>query len=307
LETTVHLRELACWTALSGFALGQVTIQRYDAMVAALLCVMCWATLSRRPVALGLSAGAAIAAKIVPVFVAILCALHLLRERRLRELALATTVTVLAGAAICAPAIVAAGPFSLWSVLQYHRDRPLELESTAASVLGLGHSLDPSSTAVTYAYGSYNLVGRFTDVGLLMSVLACVAAIGSLYVVAWQTLAPQHRPSDRASGLLVVTVGMLAIVIACWKVASLQYLWWLMPLGVLVGLAQDDWRGLTLIVAALMLAQIVFPLGWGAAQSLRAWPYALILGRNLILVIWAGRIVGRHRARSTAFVTPRKS
>jgi hypothetical protein len=62
---------------------------------------------------------------------------------------------------------------------------------------------------------------------------------------------------------------------------------------VLACLTEDDWGSMALLVVALMLAQIVFPLAWGAAQSLHAWPYALILGRNLILVVWAGRLVRR--------------
>jgi hypothetical protein len=292
-EATVRVRELVLWMALSGVALGRVTIQRYDPMVAALLCLMCWATLARRPVALGLSAGAAIAAKIAPGVAALLCALYLYRQRRIRELGLASMVTVLTVAAICVPVALAAGTSGLSSVLQYHRDRPLEFESTAASLLGLWHAFDPSSAAVIDAYGSTNLVGRFAGAGLLTSVLACVLAIGWLFLRAWPAFAPWQRPSDGARGLLTATVAMLAMIIAFWKVASLQYLWWLVPLGVLACLTEDDWGSMALLVVALMLAQIVFPLAWGAAQSLHAWPYALILGRNLILVVWAGRLVRR--------------
>ena len=58
------LVDIVLWTTVAGLAVGKVTVQRYDALVALLLCIMCWATLARRPVAIGLAAGIAVGVKL---------------------------------------------------------------------------------------------------------------------------------------------------------------------------------------------------------------------------------------------------
>jgi hypothetical protein len=82
---------------------------------------------------------------------------------------------------------------------------------------------------------------------------------------------------------------VLAVIIALGKVGSLQYLVWVLPLGVLAALAIGDRVGLGLLLATLTAAQVVFPLSSAAAESMRSWPYAIVLARNVLLLVWAGR------------------
>jgi Glycosyltransferase family 87 len=290
LGNRIEPSEMAIWGLIGIAALGKVTFQRYDALVALCVCLMCWSAIARRPAVLGLASAAGVAAKFVPLFVAILCGIYLVRERRSREAAIAAAVATLAGFTILAPVVFSGGSAGgLIGMVRYHLDRPLEFESTAAAVLGLWHAVDPQSSRVVYSYGSGNVVGRFASAAVIASTLLLVALLAVLFVRAWRGLDRERPSAVRARALVVSTPAVLAGIIALGKVSSAQYLLWLMPLGLTISLAAPDRAMLPLLIAALTVAQIVFPISSAAAESMHAWPYGFVLLRNLLLLAWAGR------------------
>jgi len=283
---------LALWVLAAALALGTVVTQRYDAAVAILLCAMCWATLARRPAVLGIAAGATLAIKILPAVGALICGAHLLRERRIRDLQIAAALAALTATAICAPAIIIA-PSGLLDFVRYHRERPLEVGSTAAALAGLWHAVDPASIAVTRSYGSLNVVGRSTGAALTASAIAGTAGLAWICVAAWRGLDVSRTPSSRARVLLSSTIALLAVVIVTSKVASPQYLVWLLPLGVLATLIDRRWSSMALLLTTLVLAQIVYAVVLSDVEALRPWALALVLARNIGLVVWALMIAAR--------------
>ena len=285
---------LALWVLAAALALGTVVTQRYDAAVAILLCAMCWATLARRPAVLGIAAGAALAIKIVPAVAALICGAHLLRERRIGDLKIAAAIAVLTATAICAPAIVAA-PSGLLDFVRYHRDRPLEVGSTAATLVGLWHAIDPASIAATRSYGSSNVVGRSAGAALAASAIAGAAGLAWIYVAAWRGLDVSRTPSGRARVLLSSIIALLAVVIVTSKVASPQYLVWVLPLGVLATRIDGRWSSMALLLTTLVLAQIVYAVVLSDVEALRPWALAVVLARNIGLVLWALMIAARAR------------
>jgi len=289
LGASLSTSELIVWGSIAALALGRVAVQRADAAVALLLCLMCWATLTRRPVVLGVAAGTATAVKLVPLLAAVVCGTYLVRGLRAREAGKAAVVATLTVAAICVPVIMVSGLHSLLQVLEYHRNRPLEFESTAAAILGIWHAVDPRSAAVVYSYGSGNVVGKYAEPALIASIAAAIVAVALVYLGAWRALEPDRQPIERARVLVVSMTTVLAVVIAFGKVGSLQYLVWLLPLGLVDALATGDPVALLLLLATLTAAQLVFPLSSAAAESMHSWPYAIVLARNLLLVLWAGK------------------
>jgi uncharacterized membrane protein len=285
---------LALWVLAAALALGTVVTQRYDAAIAVLVCAMCWATMARRPAVLGIAAGAALAIKIVPAVAALICGAYLLRERRIRDLQIAAALAALTAIAICAPAIVAA-PSGLLEFVRYHRDRPLEVGSTAAALVGLWHASDLTSIAVTRSYGSSNVVGRSTGAALTASAIAGAAGLAWILVAAWRGLEVSRTLSSRACVLLSSTIAALAVVIVTSKVASPQYLVWLLPLGVLATLMDRRWSSMALLVTTLVLAQIVYAVVLSDVEALRPWALALVLARNIGLIVWALMIAARAR------------
>jgi hypothetical protein len=288
LGTPVTAR-FAVLASISALALGKVPFQRYDPLVALLVVIMCWATLERRPVVLGLSVAMGIVVKVVPIFAAVICGMYLLRGRHRRQLIVAAIVAAAALAIVVIGCDEYIGLSHLAEMLRYHLNRPAEFESTAAALLGLWTGVEPRSAAISYAYGSINVVGTYD--GIALAATNIVAAAGSLFVCleAWRALGLDRRPADRARTLVVATTTGLAVIIGFGKVASAQYLVWLLPLGLLVTHAGDDDLALWLLLGTLTLSQIVFPLipFVAAGMTLRPWAFGAVLARNLMLILWA--------------------
>jgi hypothetical protein len=279
--------DIALWTGVAALAVGKVSLQRYDALVALLLCIMCWATLARRPTVLGIAAGLAVGVKLVPVFAAVVCGIYLHRLRRGRELVAAVVAAALVGAALCAP-FIRGGSGGLADVVRYGLDRPLEFESLGAALLGLGNIVEPGSAWVTYGFGSTNVVGRYAAAALVLSSGAGLIAVLAIYGATWRALGPDRQTAPPR--VLIAAIGaVLAAVIGFAKVGSIQYLVWLIPLGLVGALHRHDRWTLTVFVMALLLAQIGYPLASVAAESLAPWASACLLGRQVLLLVWAGR------------------
>ena len=280
---------LVTWVLIGAVSLGTLVTQRYDAVVALLICVMCWATLARRPIILGVAAGAAIAIKIVPVLVAGMCGLFLLRERRGEEWWQALGVAALVAVAIAAPVLYVA-PSGFADMLRYHIDRPLEIGSTAAGLLGLWHSVDPSAVAASHAYGSGNVVGRLSASALTVTNIAAAIGIAAVYVAAWRRFGSCPTAESRARQLLAATTAVIAVFIATGKVGSPQYLTWLLPLGVLVTLLDRRWLPLGALLTTLVIAQTVYTVVPYQVEAFRPWASALVVARNTVLIGWAWSI-----------------
>ncbi len=283
------IHHLALWTVIAAFALGKVTLQRYDALISLLICTMCWATLRGRPRLLGVATGVAVTAKLVPGFGFLVCGLYLLHTKRARELATAAVTSAATGLVVCAPAF-AGGGAGLLDVLRYAANRPLEYESTAAAVLGLWSAVDRSSAAITYAYGSTNVVGDYAAQALAAATGAGVIALVIVYAWTWIAL----QASTLAQQPRVLVAGMLvsmALLTVFAKVSSVQYLIWLMPLGLLDGLSHPPRFRLLLLCGALVLAQIGYPLASAAVERLEPWAFAVVLLRQVTVLLWSVQVM----------------
>ncbi len=281
------------WSVLAATALGIVSVQRYDAAVAFLLCAMCFAAVRRKPIVLGIAAGAIIAVKLVPGVVAVLCAMYLVRRRRVGDAITAAAVAIATVLIITFPVAYAAGS-TMDRVLWYHVDRPLEIESTAAGLLGLWHAFDPSAVSFTFSFGSNNVSGPLVPAGLWASNIATGVALLLVYGLAWRELRRANEAVTEARVLAGAALLALTVLIAFGKVSSPQYFTWLIPLGVLMTLI--DGRGSTMawFIGSMVLAQLVFPTEMHAVIRFVPWACALVVARNAALLGWALRL--RQRA-----------
>jgi Glycosyltransferase family 87 len=293
LGTNARTLSVLRWSVLAAVALGIISVQRYDAAVALLVCVICLATVRRQPIMLGVAAGAVIAVKIVPGVVALLSEMYLVRQRRLGDLATAAAAAVVTVAVIALPVAYAAGS-TMDRVMWYHFDRPLEIESTAAGLLGLWHAIDPSAVSFIFSFGSNNVAGPLVAAGAWASNVATALALALVYVLAWRDLQRAASAVVQARVLAGATLLALVVLIAFGKVSSPQYFTWVVPLGALMTLV--DGRGGTMawFLGSMVLAQIVFPTEMHAVIQFAPWACALVVGRNAAILGWALRL--RQRA-----------
>src|SRR5581483_1386606 len=147
-------------------------------------------------------------------------------------------------------------------------------------------------------FGSTNVFGPLAAPLLRLSGPALAIALAAIYLTTWRRL---RGASDRARAVVVVraTAAALAAYIGLAKVSSPQYLVWLLPLGVAVSMpamtarVTDGVRPssprpfLGLFLAILLATQVIYPLTYGALEQLRPWACALVLLRNLALLVWA--------------------
>jgi hypothetical protein len=178
--------------------------------------------------------------------------------------------------------------------LWYHLDRPLEIESTAAAVLGLWHAVDPSAVSYTFSFGSSNVTGRLVEVASWGANIATVAAIVFVFALAWRELRRSEDPDVQARVLVGSTLLVLATIIAFGKVSSPQYFTWLIPLGALMALV--DGRGSTMawFLVAMAAPQLLLSFATRGLVGLAPWAFAAVLARNGLLLGWTWRL--RQRA-----------
>jgi hypothetical protein len=297
----VSAPRLAAWGAGAALLLGIIATHRYDAAVALTLCAMAWAGSARRPLLLGLSTGLAFAVKIVPILAAPIWLMHLLRARRWREIAFAALVAALVAISLSLPAIRAAGD-SLLDILRYHRDRPLQIESTWAALLGLWH---PSSVTVAKTFGSTNLVGAPAKIALTLSTVVSALSLIAVYAITWRRLDPRRSDEERNRVAVSATAMVLVLFITCGKVCSPQYLVWLLPLGLLLSLADGRKLPIALFLVTMALTQVIYPIGYGALESLQPWACAMVILRQAALMVWAVLVFRDQRSASDPIPTQR--
>jgi hypothetical protein len=300
LGTRLALGPVLAWAALATLLLGVVTTHRYDAAVALAIVIALSAVAADRPVAAGLALGIAIALKGTPALAFPVVAMHALRERRPRDLALTTAAMAGIIGLIFVPALASAGG-RLWETLRYHTARPVQIESTWGAALGLVHAVAPDWVAVEKTFGSTNVAGRLGPLCNRLSTLATLLGLAGVYALAWRRLAAvdgDDGPARQARARIALEAAAAAFVafIALGKVCSPQYLVWILPLG--VGLSLDDRRRapLVLLLALCGLTQLVYPVLYGRLESLRPGVCALVLARNGLLLAWAGLLLWKRAA-----------
>lgn len=282
------------FVALAPLLLGSVVLSRFDllpaALVAAALAALC---AGRQRLAFGVL-GLGIAAKVYPAVLVPLFVARALAVRGRRE-AIAGTGVLLAVLAACFVPFVVLGPGGVWASVVRQLDRPLQLESVGASLLLASHHAFGLDVTVRSSHGSQNLVGTLPDVLAVGQSLAQVAVLGAI----WFAFA--REPLDRER-LVRLSAAAVCALVALGKVASPQFLLWLVPLVPLVR-GRRGMGATALLGLALVLTQIWFPYRyWDLVFELDVVASWAILGRDLVLLVllavlaWPARPLGEARA-----------
>jgi Glycosyltransferase family 87 len=282
--------------ALAPLVLGSVVIYRYDLWPAALAAAGLAAILARRERLGFATLGVGFAAKIFPGVLVPPAFAYVWRTRGRREALICLACTAAAVAVFVVPFIVLA-PHGFWGSIHRQASRPLQIESLGAGILLAAHQLGGLHLHVVTSHGSQNLSGSLPD--------ALAAAESALLVVAllgvWSAAALGPARPER---LVRYAAGSVAAFAAFDKVLSPQFMIWLLPLVPLVrgrrGLAASALLGL-----ALLLTQLWFPIRyWDLARGLDAFPSALVLARDVVLVALLAVLLVRDRPSRVRSVRP---
>ncbi|MEW5852218.1 MAG: hypothetical protein AB2A00_25740 [Myxococcota bacterium] len=284
---------LATWLyTLLTFPLLHLLLRRNDIFAAATTVWAVQQVLSRRRVAVPsvlLAVGACI--KLVP---AVLLPLVVLAGWRLepgrtlrRHAAMAVGAFAATCAAVLLPFLVTVGS-ALGSVFSYHAARPLQVESTYASVLMLLHRLRVLEVAVNHQYGAYHLVGPLSET---LARGATVLALGGMALVLFLAGRAQARAQSVAEtreSLLAGGVTLPLALLVTSKVLSPQYLVWLLPFLAPWLVSAPLPRALLAFRVALLatvLSAVVYPLMYAQLLTGELAPVLALLARNAALVV----------------------
>ncbi|MGD9571976.1 MAG: glycosyltransferase 87 family protein [Thermoleophilia bacterium] len=291
-------------TAISPLLIGNLVETRFDLALAALVVWTLWAAVTERWWLMWGLLAAATLMKLVPL--ALIPVLLLWqRHHGLGRKAFAGLAACLGAVVVVMLPFVVMSPSGTWDLLQYHLDRPLQLEATgSAYLLGL-HALADISVSVENSFGSQGLSGTGPAVIAGLSTLALVVL---LVAVAWAFWLGLHRARYPGDARLFVAASATTIValLVCGKVLSPQFLVWLLPVCFVVA-GRYGGAAAGLAAAAMLLTFAYFPHHYWDLVALESpWIAVLVLRDSVLIALlaacWprpsiAGRPLGRHLGR----------
>ena len=170
-------------------------------------------------------------------------------------------------------------PRGLRYVLQYHLERPLQIESVLDTPMLFGKLIGVGQASRAYSHGSNALAARGARVAADLSGGLTLLAVAGIYLLIWRRRArvcaatPEQAIAALALILAVMTFGM---------VLSPQYFIWVLRAWALV--AARDYVLAVLGGLTLLLTGIEFPkLCWNML-SMQHGPLAVLTVRNVMLV-----------------------
>jgi hypothetical protein len=294
----------AVLTAVSPLMIGNLVETRFDLALAALVVWTLWAAATERwRLAWGLLA-AAILLKLVPLALIPVLLLWQGHRSSARRAAAGLAACLGAVAVVMAPFVIMS-PSGTWDLLQYHLDRPLQLESTgAAYLLGL-HALADIPVTIENSFGSQGLSGTGPAVIAGLSTLALVLILAAICWTFWLGLHRARHPGD-ARLFVAASASTIVAMLVCGKVLSPQFLVWLLPVAFLVA-GRYGPLAAGLAAVAMMLTFSYFPHHYWDLVDLETLPIAALVARDSVLIAllaacWprpsiAGRPLGRVLGR----------
>ena len=286
----------AAWiVALSPLLTGAVMRTHFDLVPVALLLAALFALTRDRPTAAFALLGVGAMTKLFPALLVPIAAAWLIASGRGRDAVRGIVAFAAVVAAISLP-FVGSGYVDAY---RYQLDRPVQIESTPASVLfALGGSEVTGGPTVPDAYKSNGLVGGSADA---VQTLFEVVLLGVLALV---VVLVRRAPPTEDSLRLGALAALLAFAVLG-KVLSPQFLIWLVPFGALAWTHGERTAAL-LLGAAVLLTQLEFPARYMQLVDQRTSVILLVAVRNATLLaalaLTLARLAGPVRSRRLASV-----
>lgn len=268
------------WYTVFAILSGPILLWKYDLFPTFLTVGAALALWKRRPFTSGLCLGAAIAAKLYPLFLLPVCGLYLWHQEERTQ-----TLRFLLGTA--AAAVLPFLPFALfqprllWTLLAYHTQRGLEIESLYAGWLALLHHLGLAEARPVLQYGTWDIASPLSALLLRWQPFVFAAVyVGCLWNVRRKFRQAQALHGRIGENLLMAAllVGVMAFIITG-KVFSPQYILWLLPFGTFLRP-----RHLLLFLLVVLLTVAEFPFLFDDLTLLKWGPVVIVNLRNTLMI-----------------------
>ncbi|HWI70381.1 MAG TPA: hypothetical protein VNT55_00385 [Baekduia sp.] len=212
-------------------------------------------------------------------------------------------LAVRAGAVFAVVVLAAGIPFAALggfpeTMVRFHLDRPVQIESTAATVLEItGGSHVTGDPIVHDRFKSNGLDGGAADaVALLSSLVALAVGLAVLWLAA-------RRPTIDALVVAALAITLAFVVFS--KVLSPQYMVWLLPLAAAAA-GRGARLGPALVALGSLATQLWFPARYFDVVYQHTWAVVAVGVRNaLLLLALAATVRALARSPRPAAAAPR--
>ncbi len=203
---------------------------RYDLFPAVLTLGGLLGIIFNFPLLAGIALGLGIATKLYPVVLLPLWLLYFAASRDwggVGKLSLAAIATTIAS---FAPFWYLAGD-SFTSFLTYHKDRGLQIESSWAGLISLGHVLGLTEASSEMSYGAQHIISPLANPLLTVQPIVFVGTMLLIYGLGGFVFRQEFRQNNHIKQRTLVVFSLAALLgfILTNKVFSPQYLIWLLP------------------------------------------------------------------------------
>ena len=222
--------------------------------------------------------GLAVMTKGFPLVVAPVAIAWLL-GRGERRRALEGAATMAAVILVLAAVVVALSPKGAWYAIHYQTARPLEIESSPATLLYVWDWIAGQSGHTLGSYGSINLAHRGSG---FVTVLFGLLFLGTLALLTYRAARVRAPRALLLGGLAAV-----AAFAAFGKVFSPQYVIWLVPL-IALAFSWREWWVAGLGAVAIVLTKIEFPKHFSDVAGRQVGSVLLVTERNLLVITLIG-------------------
>jgi len=191
----------------------------------------------------------------------------------------------------------------------YHTDRPLQIESVAASFLYPLSVFGLTEMQTMFGYGSDNLIGPWPDAAAALLTPLMLLSVITVYAVYAFTLGKmkaekkddEHNRILLMGGAILISIMMFILI---GKVFSSQFLLWIItPVIFILMLTENHVLKCTifrLLVIILVITQIQFfyNIGYlGGGSNINALGMSLILLRNIAVIVLLYMVIKSIRDR----------
>jgi len=270
----------------------QFVVDRYDIFPVVITLISFYCFTTKRYVWAFALLSIATLTKLYPAVLFPVFLIPFLMDRKWMDVLKGTAVFVITALAIVVP-ILLIEPDMIMNFLEYHADRPLHIESTAASFIYPFAMIGMTDVWIEYSFGSDNLLGAWPDaIAPLLSPLM-VLLIFISYAMFTYLYKKNEDQGERDLLLGIAILVALMIFMIFGKVFSSQYIMWIIPpIGFMfmVSISEKEKKNiLVLAVLAIIVTQINFAynIGYlGGGANINDIGMMILLLRNVLMIIF---------------------
>ena len=273
------------------FLMFEFLADRYDIIPAVLTLLTLVLVSERRSMWAFAVLAFAVTVKLYPAVFFPVLAIYLLARGRKTEAAAGTAVFIAVGLAVLALFyLCGADPLSF---MNYHTDRPLEMESPAASVAEVASLLGLTDITYGFGFGSDNIYGPLPEffAKILLPFMAVILILLYAHYAFWSVGKRAVGSRLEPDSALVVIIAVMTFILIS-TVFSGQYTVWLIPAVLFLYMIPGKGRSREFLLKAFILGEILTQLNFlvnfgfrGEGEAMSVLGVTVLLIRNAVMVI----------------------